>query len=229
LKGTVSVRTHAGQGATFQLRVPLTLAIAKALLFRVGQHLYALPLTAVQEIARCQEHDVHRVEQHEALSLRGEIVTVVRLDCLGLRPVDGITQPRGEDTGGKLGASTRSQLHDSPATGSNRAAGTRKGKNLFLVVVSAGGRKFGLVVDQLIGEEELVIKALDGEMIATELVSGASILGDGTVVLILNLAAVLEKSLARSRSMPLISRRPEMSNRQRETGNEKRFSAEANA
>ena len=65
------------------------------------------------------------------------------------------------------------------------------GKNLFIVIIGIGDRKFGLVVDRLIGEEELVIKALDDHLVATELVSGASILGDGTVVLILNIQSVV--------------------------------------
>jgi two-component system, chemotaxis family, sensor kinase CheA len=63
-------------------------------------------------------------------------------------------------------------------------------KKIFVVVIGAGDRKFGLVVDALLGEEELVIKALDDRLAASEIVSGASILGDGTVVLILNIAAV---------------------------------------
>jgi len=62
------------------------------------------------------------------------------------------------------------------------------------VVVQQGDRKHGLVVDRLVGEEELVIKALDDHLVATDLVSGASILGDGTVVLILNLHAVVTRS-----------------------------------
>jgi two-component system chemotaxis sensor kinase CheA len=67
-------------------------------------------------------------------------------------------------------------------------------KKLFIVVISQGDRKFGLAVDRLVGEEELVIKALDDQLVATELVSGASILGDGTVVLILNLHAVVARA-----------------------------------
>jgi two-component system, chemotaxis family, sensor kinase CheA len=60
------------------------------------------------------------------------------------------------------------------------------------VVIALGERRYGLIVDTLVGEEELVIKPLDGQVIASQLVSGASILGDGTVVLMLNLAAVVE-------------------------------------
>ena len=65
-----------------------------------------------------------------------------------------------------------------------------KTKKLFVIVISTGARKFGLVVDRLVGEEELVMKALEDRTAASDLVSGASILGDGTVVLILNVAMV---------------------------------------
>src|SRR6185369_3292251 len=63
----------------------------------------------------------------------------------------------------------------------------------FVVVVGMGDRKFGLVVDKLVGEDELVIKAMDDQLVATDLVSGASILGDGTVVLILNIPALVDR------------------------------------
>ena len=62
-----------------------------------------------------------------------------------------------------------------------------------MIVVSLGDRKVGLVVDRLIGEQELVIKALDESLISSQLVSGASILGDGRVVLILSISDVVEK------------------------------------
>lgn len=66
-------------------------------------------------------------------------------------------------------------------------------KRMFVIVIGAGERKFGIVVDGLLGEEELVIKALDDRFTASDMVSGASILGDGTVVLILNVAAVAHR------------------------------------
>jgi two-component system, chemotaxis family, sensor kinase CheA len=64
---------------------------------------------------------------------------------------------------------------------------------MFVIVIGAGERKFGIVVDGLLGEEELVIKALDDRFTASDMVSGASILGDGTVVLILNVTAVAHR------------------------------------
>ena len=86
-----------------------------------------------------------------------------------------------------------SRLHAvEPATG-------KKNKN-FVVVIGQAEKRFGLVVDSMVGEEELVIKALPGELVSSDLVSGASILGDGTVVLILNVPAIVTRL---SRSMPL--------------------------
>lgn len=76
----------------------------------------------------------------------------------------------------------------------------RKNKRIFVIVIGAAEKRFGLIVDSLVGEEELVIKALPGEIISSDLVSGASILGDGTVVLILNVPAVLSRL---SRATPL--------------------------
>ena len=155
LKGTVSVRSVPGEGTTFRLKVPLTLAIIKALLFRVSGRLYAVPLANVLEILRSREPEIHIVDGQEVLQIREEVVPLVRL----------------------------SQMH---------VAVERKQK-LFIIVVSLGDRKVGLVVDHLIGEQELVIKALDESLVSTELVSGASILGDGRVVLILSISDVVEK------------------------------------
>jgi two-component system chemotaxis sensor kinase CheA len=161
LKASISVETRAGQGTTFRLKLPLTLAIIKALLFWVEQRLYAIPLNAVLEIARTFETEVHQVDNYEVLQLRNQVLPLLRLG----RPVE--------------------------------AAGDRKSK-LFVLVITVGERKYGLIVDALEGEEELVIKALDDHTFHTDLVSGASILGDGRVVLILNLPAVVEH-VARAR------------------------------
>ncbi len=155
LKGIISVRSVPGEGTTFRLKVPLTLAIIKALLFRVSERLYAVPLGNVLEILRSRETEVHIVDGQEVLQIREEVVPLIRL----------------------------SRMH---------ARGERKLK-LFVIVVTLGDRKVGLVVDRLIGEQELVIKALDESLISSQLVSGASILGDGRVVLILSISDVVEK------------------------------------
>jgi two-component system, chemotaxis family, sensor kinase CheA len=154
LKASISVETRLGQGTTFRLKLPLTLAIIKALLFWVEQRLYAIPLNAVLEIARTFEAEVHQVDNYEVLQLRNQVLPLLRL---GRPALDG----------------------------------DRKAK-LFVLVITVAEKKYGLIVDALEGEEELVIKALDDQTFSTDLVSGASILGDGRVVLILNLPAVVE-------------------------------------
>ncbi|HEY6466767.1 MAG TPA: chemotaxis protein CheA [Candidatus Acidoferrales bacterium] len=157
LKGNVQIRTEAGKGTTFRLVVPLTLASIQALLFRIYDRLYAVPLASVVEITRISGDEIHRVDGHEVFRLREQVLTLARLDDLNGYP--------------------REQ-------GAGRA---------FVVVIDAGTRRFGLAVDSLVGEEELVIKALEDELLASPLVSGASILGDGTVVLILNVPVVVSR------------------------------------
>jgi two-component system chemotaxis sensor kinase CheA len=156
LKATIHVETHPGQGTTFRLKLPLTLAIIKALMFWVEQHLYAIPLNAVSQIARTMESEVHRVDNYEVLQLRNQVLPLLRL---GRPPEANID---------------------------------RQSSKLFVLVITVGEKRYGLIVDALEGEEELVIKALDDQTFATDLVNGASILGDGKVVLILNLPAVVE-------------------------------------
>jgi two-component system chemotaxis sensor kinase CheA len=157
LKGSVDIETRVGQSTTFRLKLPLTLAIIKALLFRVEQRLYAVPLNAVAEIARARESDVHQVQNYEVLQLRDRVLPLVRLGC---------------------------------APGPGEKAGSGR---IFVLVISMGERKLGMIVDRLEGEEELVIKALDDQTVATDLISGASILGDGRVVLIVNLPAIVDR------------------------------------
>jgi len=168
LKGSVHITSSKTKGTSIQLRVPLTLASIQTLLFRVGGRLFAVPLSAVVEITRIQDQEIHQVDRREVLRLREQILTLVRLNQLNrIHPVE--------------------------------SPGSKKTKH-FVVVIGVAEKRFGLVVDSMVGEEELVIKALPGEIVSSDLVSGASILGDGTVVLILNVPAILSRL---SRSLPL--------------------------
>ena len=156
LKATIHIETRPGQGTTFRMKLPLTLAIIKALMFWVERRLYAIPLNAVSQIARTTESEVHQVDNYEVLQLRNQVLPLLRLGRRSAIEGDG------------------------------------KSTKLFVLVITVGERKYGLIVDALEGEEELVIKALDDQTFSTDLVNGASILGDGKVVLILNLPAVVE-------------------------------------
>jgi two-component system, chemotaxis family, sensor kinase CheA len=166
MKGTVELETQPGQLTRFRLKLPLTLAIIKALLFRIEQRLYAIPLNSVAEIARARESDLHRVDSTEVMQLRNQVLPLVRL-------------------------------------GPTRAEGDPSRFSFFVLVLTFGERKLGMIVDALEGEEELVIKALDDQSVATDLVSGASILGDGRVVLIMNLASVMERFTKRGTDLAL--------------------------
>ena len=170
LKGTVHVSTQLGKGTTIQLRAPLTLASIQTLLFRVGGRLFAVPLSSVVEITRIREEEIHMVDQREILRLRDQLLTLVRLNRLD-------------------------HIH---AVAASPASPTKKTR--FVVVIGAVEKRFGLLVDSLVGEEELVIKALPSDIVSSDLVSGASILGDGTVVLILNVPAVISRF---SRALPM--------------------------
>ena len=165
LKGTVTVSSTPALGTTFVLRLPLTLAIIKALLFIADERVYALPLNTVSEIARMNEAEFTMVDGREFATLRDQVLPIVRL---------------------------------------SRTSSPSRGGKCFVIIISASDRIFGLVVDRLIGEEELVIKALDDPLVATDLVSGASILGDGTVVLVLNVSAVIAR-LARTQPMGVVA------------------------
>jgi len=170
LKGTVHVSTQLGKGTTIQLRAPLTLASIQTLLFRVGGRLFAVPLSSVVEITRIREEEIHMVDQREILRLREQLLTLVRLNRLD-------------------------HIH---AVAASPASPTKKTR--FVIVIGAAEKRFGLLVDSLVGEEELVIKALPSDIVSSDLVSGASILGDGTVVLILNVPAVVSRF---SKALPM--------------------------
>jgi len=170
LKGTVHVSTQLGKGTTIQLRAPLTLASIQTLLFRVGGRLFAVPLSSVVEITRIREEEIHMVDQREILRLRDQLLTLVRLNRLD-------------------------HIH---AVAASPASPTKKTR--FVIVIGAAEKRFGLLVDSLVGEEELVIKALPSDIVSSDLVSGASILGDGTVVLILNVPAVVSRF---SKALPM--------------------------
>ena len=171
LKGTVAVQSEPGGGTTCVLKLPLTVAIIRAMLFRIGNPLYAVPLDNVQEIARVTPDQLHHVAGQEVVQLRSQMLPVVRLS----------------------------------AAAEGEYATQRK---LFVAVISGPDKRIALVVDKLAGEEELVIKPLDDELVAHDAVSGASVLGDGTVALILNVAALSERSRGKT-SDPVAGRAQE--------------------
>ncbi|MHB8880652.1 MAG: chemotaxis protein CheA [Thermodesulfovibrionales bacterium] len=158
LRGFLEIESTPEQGTTFRLRLPLTLAVIKAMLFEVGERLYALPIAAVSEVSRVHRDELVTVGGKDTLILRDRIISLIHLD-------------------GLLG--TRSSEEN------------RK----FVLILERGGRSIGLVTDRLLGKQELVIKAIDSGHARSDHVSGASILGDGRIVLILDAPSLIRKAI----------------------------------
>ena len=156
LGGSLELQTGVGSGTTFTLRMPLTVAIVRALLARAGSEHYALPLTHVRETIECGPQSVRHVNGRDVLVLRNEV-----LPLLDLRDVVQLTSPR---------------VH----------GGERE-----IVVFERGGRRGGLLVDELIGQEEIVVKQFDAARDGLGLFTGATILADGAPALIMDLGSLL--------------------------------------
>ena len=151
LGGDVEVQTKLGEGTTFTVRLPLTLAIIQALMVEVRDEKYAIALGSIANIENIPVTDIKYVEAKEVIHLRGNVIPLVRLDkILDLDP-----------------------LENGP-------------ENLTVVIVKRGDSQVGLVVDKLIGQQEIVIKSLGKYINGNKLISGATILGDGEVALILD-------------------------------------------
>ena len=150
LGGSISAKTVAGEGSTFTIQLPLTLAIIQALMVEVGNEKYAIPLGSIDGIEDIPKEDICFVQSKEVIHLRGNVIPILRLHkLLGLEDI--------EDP-----------------------------DSFVIVVIKKGEQKIGLIVDGLIGQQETVIKSLGHHITYEKLFSGATILGDGEVALILD-------------------------------------------
>lgn len=165
INGSVEVRTHPGTGTTFTIRLPLTLAIVQALLVRVAGGIYALPIHSVTETLRIDAQQIHRVNQREAIQLRETVLPLV-----SVRQVFGAPNDASE-------------------------AQSEDGSRLVVAVHTTNARQVGLIVDGLVGEQEIVIKPLGNLVGDVAGVSGAAILGDGSVALIVDVAALMAQAI----------------------------------
>lgn len=156
LGGDVDVKTKLGEGTTFTVRLPLSLAIIQALLVEIRDEKYAIALGSIFNIEDIPVSDIKYVQAKEVIHLRGMVIPLVRLD----RVLD--VPPREEEP-----------------------------ENMTVVIVKQGDSLAGLVVDNLMGQQEIVIKSLGKYINGNKLISGATILGDGEVALILDVNTLL--------------------------------------
>ena len=157
LKGSIEVSSVLGKSTTFTLRLPLTLAIIKAMLFSLGERVFALPLTNIVEIIRPNKEDIQQIGKHKVLSKQDTLYSLIDLSAILLGNKQDYT-------------------------------------NAITLIIGLGERRIGVVVEKVIGEKEIVVKAVDQQWITSDLVTGASILGDGRIVLILDVGAIFRRS-----------------------------------
>ncbi|MBQ9443067.1 MAG: chemotaxis protein CheA [Lachnospiraceae bacterium] len=155
LGGDVSVKTKLGEGSTWIIRLPLTLAIIQALMVIIGDEKYAISLDSITTIENIPSTDVKLVQGKEVIQLRGTVIPIVRLSEL-------------------LGFENAEQRDD-----------------MIVVIAKKGDSLAGLVVDELIGQQEIVIKSLGKYINTDRIISGATILGDGEVALIIDANALI--------------------------------------
>jgi two-component system, chemotaxis family, sensor kinase CheA len=175
LSGTVDVRSVPGQGTTFTIRLPLTLAIMSSLLVRIHDEIYAIPLDHIDEIVEVRSSQLYKVQGRPAMEIRKKIVALVALGDVF-------------HWGGREHPAVRNG-HCAP--GAPHVKTENSSDKYTVVVVQNGETTIGLLVDQLIGMQEVVLKSLERNFRSIPGLSGASILGDGRVSLILDLDAVL--------------------------------------
>ncbi len=158
INGIVEVATTLQQGSKFTIKLPLTLAINRSLLVKLGEQVFAFPLTNVVEIINVSASDIEYVRQQEVVLVRGEVLPLYDLDCL-------------------LGIEREKPKRD----------------KCPVVVVGLLERQIGIVVDKLIGEQEIVIKSLGEYIGKINGIAGGTIMGDGTVALILDVRGMMEE------------------------------------
>lgn len=156
LSGEVEVKTKLGEGSTWIIRLPLTLAIIQALMVVIGGEKYAISLGSIQTLEDIPASDVKLVQNKEVIHLRDIVIPLIRMT--EILDIESTKDPN---------------------------------ENLVVVIVKKGDKYAGLVVDELIGQQEIVIKSMGKYINKCKIISGATILGDGEVALILDANALI--------------------------------------
>lgn len=179
LKGVVDISSTPHVGTTISIQLPLTLAIVQSLLVKAKDEIFAIPLSAVVESIRITPKDIQNVGEAEVIKRRNRVLPLLYLqDALDLNQKENRFW---------YGFPTE---HDSSASRKRNANSLED--RLFVVVVGTAERRFGLVVDTLLNQQEMVIKSMGDLMIGIPCVAGGAILGNGEVVLVLDIGELEE-------------------------------------
>ncbi|HLQ35722.1 MAG TPA: chemotaxis protein CheA [Chloroflexota bacterium] len=203
LSGFVTIETAVGRGTRFLVKLPLTLAIIRALLVALAGRKFAIPMATVMETLRFDAQDVRTIKTHEAIQLRGRILPLVSLrDLLRLPallyPAPGepaSASPEDEDGDAASNGASQGMRDVGDAEGdSMMEMGNRpRRQKMFVVAVRVGDRQMGLQVDALVGETEIVIKPLSRFLGDVRGIAGVTILGDGQVAIICDIPSLINR------------------------------------
>ena len=197
LGGVVEARTHLGEGTTVSIKLPLTLAIVTSLIVDVEGQRFALPQVGLESVVRLRPSDVakriERIRDMDVLRYRERLLPIVRLtDVLGMERtyVDRETGERMVDRRGRL-SDRRAALAKIEEDAVDKREDDNDRRNalsnvLRILVLRIGRNSFGLVVDAIVENEEIVVKPLSRFLRDCQCFSGATILGDGTIAMILD-------------------------------------------
>ena len=198
LGGSVVPESAIGRGTRFMVKLPLTLAIIRALLVNVGGQQFAIPMTTVDETNRFDPADIRTVKGREAIQLRGKILPLVSLREIFNLPPLLLPGPSLDDLDavsmGTMGGSANGSV-DADAAGIWAANGEAPppARMMFVVVVRVSDRQMGLEVDSFVGETEIVIKPLSRALGEIRGIAGVTILGDGQVAIICDVPSLLTR------------------------------------
>lgn len=155
INGNIEVDSTVGKGTKFIIRIPLTLAIIQALLVKLSDEIYAIPLSSITEITNITSSLIRNVQGQEIILYRGDTLPIIRLSQVLDIDIDN------------------------------------KDEDLAVVIVKKGDKQAGLIVDSLIGQQEIVIKGLGKYLSSIEYLSGATILGNGNISLIIDVNSLI--------------------------------------
>ena len=169
INGSVGIETKVGEGSTFVLRIPLTVAIVQALIVDSEQEFYAIPINSILETIKVEANDIHELEGTEVINVREDVINVLSIKELFKLP------SRYENV-----------------------------EDYYAVILSSDNKQVALLVNNLIGEQDIVIKTLKNNITKSDGVAGATILGDGTVSFILDIQTIvaLGSKRIKERSIP---------------------------
>ena len=165
LNGVLDLESRVNEGSKVTIKLPLTLAILPALMVKIGAEMFAVPLGSVDETLDISKSDINIVQHQEVTLLRGDVLPIIRLR----------------------------NILDVPTTPEEAKEIEEKTEEISIVVCSSGEKRAGFMVDELLGQQEIVIKSLGNLLGGLPGIMGATMRGDGSIALILDVPSFFQK------------------------------------